>query len=67
MDLDKKLNELKEIADKLDAGNISFEEGIKLYEKGAELAKESMQVLNESKGKVLKIKQDLDAVKEEEF
>ncbi len=67
MDLDKKLNELKEIADKLDTGNISFEEGIKLYEKGAELAKESMQVLNKSKGKILKIKQDLDAVKEEEF
>lgn len=67
MELDKKLAELKQIADSLDKEDTTFEESVKGFEKGVELAKECLAVLSEAKGKITQIKQDLDAYKEEEF
>lgn len=67
MDLDKKLEELKSIVAKLEGDNISFQEGVQLYENGAKIAKEAIELLNESKGRVVKIKQDLDSFIEEKL
>jgi len=67
MELDKKMQELEQIAKMLESGNVGFEEGIKLFENGSALAKECLMALTEAKGKITKIKQDLDAFKEEEI
>lgn len=67
MELDKKLNELKQIVEMLEKEETTFEESIKNFEKGVEIAKQCMQILNESKGKITQIKQDLEAFKETEF
>lgn len=67
MELDKKLEELKQIATDLEKDDITFEESVKGFEKGVKIAKECLTTLNETKGKITQIKQDLDAFKEEEF
>lgn len=67
MNLDKKMEELKVITENLEKGEMTFEESIKSFEKGAALAKECVAALNETKGRVTQIKQDLDAFMEVEF
>jgi exodeoxyribonuclease VII small subunit len=67
MELDAKLNELKQITLKMESEEISFDESIKNFEKGVEIAKECLQALNSAKGKITQIKQDLDTFKETEF
>ena len=67
MELDKKLEQLKQIAQTLEKDDITFEESMKNFEIGIKLAKECLQALNEAKGKITQIKQDLDAFKEVEF
>jgi exodeoxyribonuclease VII small subunit len=67
MKIDEKLEALKAIVLKLENDNLSFDEGLELYEKGAELVKDCFSALNEVKGKVTKIKQEIENYKEEEF
>ena len=67
MGIDEKLEELKKITQKLDDENISLEAGVKLFESGAQLAKECFEVLNETKGKITKIKKDIESYSEVEF
>ncbi len=67
MELDKKLEQLKQIADKLEKEDVTFDQSIALFEQGVELAKECLQALNQAKGKITQIKQDLEAFKEVEF
>ncbi len=65
MDFDSKLNELQKIAIQMDNENLSINDGIELYKQGVELAKQCYEELNNIKGKVTVIKQDLDKYKEE--
>ena len=65
MNIDEKLKKLQEIADKLDKNEITFEESLKLFEESNQLVIELYAQLNEAKGKVTILKQDLDKYKEE--
>lgn len=67
MNFDEKLKELKKITEQMEDPNLSMSEGVKLYEKGVELAKSCYDELNGIKGKINVIKQDLDKYKEEVF
>ena len=67
MKFEEKLNELQLIAQKLEDSNLPMDEAVVLYEKGSELAKECFSLLNETKGKVNVIKQELDKYREENF
>ena len=65
MNIDEKIKKLQEIADKLDKNEVTFEESLKLFEEGNQIAKELYTELNNAKGKVTILKQDLDKFTEE--
>lgn len=65
MNIDEKIKKLQEIADKLDKNEVTFEESLKLFEEGNQIAKELYTELNNAKGKVTILKQDLDNFREE--
>lgn len=65
--LDEKLVELKTITEKLEKDETSLDESLVLFDKGVELAKDCYKVLNETKGKITVLKQDLEVMKEEQF
>ena len=67
MDFEKKLNELQEITKNLENPDLSMDEGVALYEKGVNLAKDCYKILNEVKGKVNIIKKDIETFREESF
>lgn len=66
MNLDEKLNKLKNITEKLESGSVGIEEGIKLFEEGTVIAKECYTALNEAKGKITQIKKQMDETITEE-
>ena len=65
MDFEDKIKELQDITTKMENADLSMTEGIALYEKGVVLAKECYEELNNVKGKVNVIKQDLEKYREE--
>ena len=65
MNIDEKIKKLQEIADKLDKNEVTFEESLKLFEEGNQISKELYSELNNAKGKVTILKQDLDKFREE--
>lgn len=65
MDFENKLKQLQIITEKLEDTNLSMDEGIKLYEEGLNIAKDCYKSLNETKGKINILKQDLENYKEE--
>jgi len=65
--LDEKLVELKTITEKLEKDETSLDESLVLFDKGVELARDCYKVLNETKGKITVLKQDLEVMKEEQF
>ena len=67
MELDKKIERLKEITALLDKPDLSLDEGLKLFEEGSKIAKECYQALNDVKGKISVIKKDIDTFKEEDM
>lgn len=67
MEFEKLLSELQQVVDKLDNPQTGLDEGIALFNRGIELSKQCMQVLNESKGKVSLLKKELDTVTAEAF
>jgi len=67
MNLEENLKKLESITDKLENPNLSMDEGVKLYEEGMNLAKECYKSLNDIKGKVTIIKQDIETYREESF
>jgi len=60
MTFDEYNNRLQEIVKKLEKNAVSVEEGTKLYEEGVEIAKKCYAILNEGKGKVTILKNELD-------
>lgn len=65
MDFENKIKELQNICNKMEEENLSLSDGVKLYEDGVAIAKDCYKELNEIKGRVTIIKQDLDKYKEE--
>lgn len=62
MEFEKLLNELQQVVEKLDNPQTGLDEGIALFNRGIELSKQCIALLNESKGKVSLLKKELDAV-----
>ena len=62
---DKDLEKLVEISKELEREDTTLSEGVKLYEEGCELAKSLFKELDEVKGKITMLKQELDKYKEE--
>jgi len=67
MELEKKIKELQKITEEIESPNLSIDESLSLYEKGTAIAKECLTQINEIKGKINIIKQDLDSFQEESF
>ena len=67
MEFEKLLVELQSVVDKLDQPTTGLDEGIALFNRGIELSKQCMQLLNDSKGKVSLLKKELDTVTAEAF
>ena len=57
--------ELENVTKKLDDKDVSLEESIALYNKGIELSKKFLESLNESKGKILLLTDELKKLTEE--
>lgn len=60
-DFETALGELNEIVEKIESGECSLDESIKLFEQGIELSNTCTKMLNDAKEKVLKL-----STKEEE-
>lgn len=60
MNFDECSNRLQEIVKQLEKNDVSVEEGTKLYEEGVEIAKKCFAILNDSKGKITILKDELD-------
>ncbi len=59
MTFEEILNQLTEISAFLENATLPLEEGIELYGKGLELAKQAIAVLKESKGKITLLTDEL--------
>lgn len=55
MDFEKKLGRLEEIVQKMEKGDSSLEESLKLFEEGVKLSRECHSRLNEAEAKVKKL------------
>ena len=51
---------LTEIVKKLEKNDLSVEEGATLYEEGVNIAKKCLEILNDCKGKVVVLKNELE-------
>ena len=56
----EKMKKLQEIADKLEKNEVTFEESLKLFEEGNKIVKDLYLELNNAKGKITILKQELD-------
>jgi exodeoxyribonuclease VII small subunit len=55
MDFEKKLSRLEDIVQKMEKGDSSLEESLKLFEEGVKLSRECHTRLNEAEAKVKKL------------
>lgn len=55
MDFEKKLGRLEEIVQKMEKGDSSLEDSLKLFEEGVKLSRECHARLNEAEAKVKKL------------
>lgn len=66
-DIESAEKRLTEICDKLENESVSISGSVALYEEGSEIVKFLNSELNSAKGKIVKIKQSLDEIKEEDI
>ena len=64
MNFDEYDTRLQEIVKKLEKNDASVEESTRLYEEGVEIAKKCFSILNENKGKITILKEQLDKLSE---
>lgn len=64
-DIESAEKRLTEICDKLENESVSISDSVALYEEGSEIVKFLNSELNSAKGKIVKIKQSLDKIEEE--
>jgi len=65
MNFETAYSKLEEIVKKLEGQNVSLEESIALFNDGIELSKECLTFLNESKGKIQLLTDELNNLCEE--
>ena len=65
MNFETAYSKLEEIVKKLEGQNVSLEESIALFNSGIELSKECLKFLNESKGKIQLLTDELNNLCEE--
>lgn len=65
MNFETAYSKLEEIVKKLEGQNVSLEESIALFNSGIELSKECLKFLNESKGKIRLLTDELNNLCEE--
>jgi exodeoxyribonuclease VII small subunit len=53
-----KVEQLKEIIEKIEDGNTNLDESIRLYEQGAALVKQCEEILNEAEIKITTLSRD---------
>ena len=66
MTFEEKINRLDEILNKL-SDDLSLQDGLKLFEEGANISKECFQELEDVKGKILVVKKNLENYTVENF
>ncbi|MBO4412463.1 MAG: exodeoxyribonuclease VII small subunit [Clostridia bacterium] len=66
-DIESAEKRLTEICDALEGANLTISDGVKLYEEGSEIVKFLNSELNLVKGKIVKIKQTIDKIEEEDI
>ena len=64
MNFEEGNKKLQEIVKKLESGNLSIEDSVKLFEEGVEIAKECNEILTKAKGKITILKQDIQDIDE---
>ena len=65
MSYEEKMNELEKIIQKLENGEVKFDEATGLFEKGAQICKELYKEYDEAKGKITVIREELGMLLEE--
>ena len=66
MEFEDQMCELEEIIQKLESGEVKFDQVIKMYERGAQLCKNLSKRFDEAKGKVVVIREELMGILNEE-
>ena len=66
MDYEKQLQELEQIIQNLEGGDVKFDEAVKMFERGAQLCKSLSKTFEEAKGKVTVIREELMGILSEE-
>lgn len=67
MKFEEALENLNSIKEKLDLGDITLEESLKLYEESVKYTKICLDLLKETEGKVVAIKEEVDKLVEKPF
>ena len=66
MDYEQNIKELEDIIQKLESGDVKFDEASKLFERGAEICKTLSKMFDETKGKITVIREELMGILKEE-
>lgn len=61
-DFDKTIAELEAITKKLEDPEITLSSGIELFDKGVKLSKKCLEVLDESKGKIMLLTDEINNI-----
>ena len=67
MTFEEALEKLKGSVEKLDSGDLTLEEMISVYEDGSKMARRCQEILDEAKGRVLKLQENGGEVTESEM
>ena len=67
MNYEEKMNELEKIIEKLENGDVKFDEATTLFEKGATICKELYKSFDEAKGKISVIREEMGVLLEEKM
>lgn len=67
MNFEEGMKELEDIITKLENGDTKFDEATKLFERGASICKTLNATLEQTKGRVSIIREELGAILEEDF
>ncbi len=65
--LDEKIKELENILEKLERDGTTLEEGVALFEKGVALTRECMEELTAGKGRIIRLKKEMDELIESPY
>lgn len=67
MSIEKQVQKLEGIANKLESDSIEIDEAMKLFEDGVTIVKNTKKELQDAVGKITVLRQDLDKLVEQDF